>query len=83
VFETNGCTATGKTKHNLSGDPKLGPLGNHGGTTETQALLAGSPALKAGNPATLNGVGNHCEPTDQIGTPRPKGKCDIGAFQNP
>lgn len=30
-------------------DPLLGPLGNHGGSTPTHALLKGSPALDAGN----------------------------------
>jgi hypothetical protein len=54
------CTLTGKKiKHNLTGDPLLGPLQNNGGTTDTQALLAGSPAIGKGNPATPNG-GNHC-----------------------
>jgi Right handed beta helix region len=83
IGKTTSCTLTGKTAHNLTGDPKLGPLGNNGGTTETQALLSGSPALGAGNPATPDGIGNHCKPADQIGTPRPKGKCDIGAYQHP
>ena len=31
-------------------DPKLGPLQDNGGPTETQALLSGSPAIDAGNP---------------------------------
>jgi hypothetical protein len=33
----------------LSVDPKLGPLQNNGGPTQTHALLAGSPAIDAGN----------------------------------
>jgi len=32
-------------------DPKLGPLQNNGGPTQTEALLAGSPAIDAGNPS--------------------------------
>ena len=31
-------------------DPLLGPLQNNGGPTQTHALLAGSPAIDAGNP---------------------------------
>jgi hypothetical protein len=54
---------------------------NSPGLTETQALQAGSPALKAGNPGTPNGKGGHCLPTDQRGVKRTTGKCDIGAFQ--
>jgi len=37
----------------LSGDPLLGPLADHGGPTPTMALLLGSPALDAGDPAVL------------------------------
>jgi len=78
------CTLTGKkTKHNLTGDPMLGPLQNNGGTTDTQALLPASPAAGKGNPATPNGGVRHCFPQDQIGTPRRRGQCDIGAYQTP
>jgi hypothetical protein len=61
----------------LSGDPKLGPLADNGGPTQTMALLAGSPAINAGNNA-------NCLGTDQRGTTRPQpagGTCDIGAFE--
>jgi len=62
-------------------DPKLGPLADNGGPTETMALLTGSPAISAGN-ATA------CEATpvddlDQRGDPRnalTRGTCDIGAY---
>jgi hypothetical protein len=59
------------------------PLANNGGTTETQALGLGSPALAAGNPAKPNkkGSGGKCLATDQIGDTRTKGLCDIGARQ--
>jgi predicted outer membrane repeat protein len=33
-------------------DPKLSPLADHGGPTQTFALLSGSPALGAGGPST-------------------------------
>ena len=34
-------------------NPLLGPLQDNGGPTQTRALLAGSPALNAGDPAQL------------------------------
>lgn len=56
-------------------DPKIGVLANNGGPTQTDALLAGSPAINAGNPAL--GL-----PTDQRGIVRPQGAApDIGAYE--
>ena len=62
------------TNGNIVGsDPVLGPLADNGGPTFTHALLAGSPAIDAGD--TL-------EPTDQRGEARPFGLADdIGAFE--
>jgi autotransporter family porin len=58
-------------------DPRLGPLANNGGPTETFALLPGSPAIDA-----VPSVGAGCLPTDQRGIHRPQGSgCDIGAFE--
>jgi hypothetical protein len=37
----------------LNVNPLLGPLQDNGGPTKTMALLAGSPALNAGDPAQL------------------------------
>jgi hypothetical protein len=54
-------------------NPLLGPLANNGGTTETMALLSGSPAIDAGT-----SVGAPL--TDQIGQLR-DGCPDIGAFE--
>jgi fibronectin-binding autotransporter adhesin len=82
IGDSSNCTVSDKTVHDLSGNPMLGPLQNNGGTTDTQALLTGSPALGAANPGSLSG-GSHCETTDQIGTARTKGDCDIGAYQLP
>ena len=59
----------------LRGDPRLDPLANYGGRTETHRLAAGSPAINAGE---------RCGSTDQRGRPRPApsgGRCDIGAFE--
>ena len=39
-------------------NPLLGPLANNGGPTMTHALLAGSPAIDAGDPAAVAGVGS-------------------------
>jgi CSLREA domain-containing protein len=65
----------------LGQDPKLGPLTNNGGPTQTLALLPGSPAIDAGNNGT-------CETTDQRGVARPydgdkngSAICDMGAFE--
>jgi CSLREA domain-containing protein len=56
-------------------DPKLTPLGDHGGPTPTHALLAGSPAIDLGPAAG-------CLPADQRGRMRPAGSgCDSGAVE--
>jgi CSLREA domain-containing protein len=83
------CSRTASAGHNLSSDatcgggpgdilktnPKLGPLADNGGPTQTLALLPGSPAVDRGNNAT-------CATTDQRGVPRPVGPaCDIGAYE--
>jgi CSLREA domain-containing protein len=63
-------------------DPKLGALGANGGPTPTQPLLAGSPALDAGNPATPGSGDGTCAATDQRGARRPGGPaCDMGAYE--
>jgi hypothetical protein len=73
--------------HNLiGGDPKLGPLADNGGPTQTMALLAGSPAIDAGDDCVVN---NSCTPaltaaltTDQRDFARKVGAhVDIGAFE--
>lgn len=62
----------------LTGDPHLGPLANNGGPTDTVALLAGSPAIDAGN----DGACSAFTPTDQRGVSRPQGPhCDMGAYE--
>jgi len=50
---------------------RSGTLSDNGGATQTIPLLAGSPAIDAGE---------GCSPTDQRGLPR-KGPCDLGAFE--
>jgi hypothetical protein len=66
--------------HNLLGSftnplaPLLAEPSNYGGTTETLALLPGSPAIDAGSSA-------YGGSTDQRGKPR-VGRTDIGAFES-
>src|SRR5438132_373188 len=62
-------------------DPRLGPLQANGGPTPTLALLAGSPAIDAGDPSAFPA-------TDQRGFPRPAAGSgrgvalpDVGAFE--
>lgn len=70
----SNCTLTGDNTGNITSvDAKLGVLKANGGTTQTQALLDGSPALDAGN---------GCESIDQRGAVRPQGSgCDSGAYE--
>ena len=84
----------GTSMHNLFGvDPKLGPLQNNGGPTQTLALLSGSPAIDHGNnnyvtnpPITAAEVPNIASILlyDQRGPGFPRienGIVDIGAFE--
>jgi hypothetical protein len=66
-------------------DPNLGPLQNNGGPTLTMALLSGSPAIDAGNPAGCTNDKGKLLKTDQRGKARPDkggtGLCDIGSYE--
>ena len=67
-------------------DPNLGPLQDNGGSTLTQALLDGSPAINAGdNSAAVDANGDPLS-TDQRGAGFPRivgGTVDIGAYESP
>jgi hypothetical protein len=76
VIEDNSCGFQGGM------DPKIGPLQDNGGPTETHALLAGSPLLDR-IPSGSNDCGALVS-EDQRGAARPQpvnGACDIGAFE--
>lgn len=67
---TVGCTFAPATGDLQNLDPKLGPLADNGGFTQTHALSKGSPGRNAG--------GGDCAVTDQRGVDR---NCDIGAYE--
>ncbi len=63
-------------------DPLLRPLQDTGGPTLIYALMPGSPAIDAGNPAMSGSDESACLDTDQRGVTRPQGdRCDIGAYE--
>ena len=71
VVDTGVFPGEGNTK----ADPKLGPLADNGGPTQTCALLEGSSAIDSG---TDTGAPS----TDQRGVSRPQGLgYDIGAYE--
>lgn len=83
LVEDGTCSAGGVNL--LTGDPLTGLLADYGGPRigadsaaplHTHALLPGSPALDAGDPAT-------CLAADQRDITRPQGAiCDIGAYES-
>jgi len=88
-------SGTALPKFNQPGDqtgianPMLGPLANNGGPTKTHEVLAGSPAIDAGDPAAIAGDagvplsdqrgGAYVRVYDGGGAPG--GRIDIGAFE--
>ncbi len=62
-------TGTGDVDYTPAGLDPSG-LQDNGGPTFTHALLAGSPAIDAGNPASPGSGGIVCEATDQRGAAR-------------
>ncbi len=84
LIERPECDVTGVTTGNIRGQKALlGPLVRQGGRTPIHAVLPGSPARNAANPAVPGSGGTACEATDQRGVVRPQGgRCDIGAFED-
>jgi len=85
IQDVGNCTIIGDMTGNIMGqDPQLGPLQDNDGATNTQALLAGSPAIDAGNPHGCVDANGEALATDQRGAPRVVGaRCDIGAYEAP
>lgn len=80
IGDTTGCTLVGVAAGNQLGvDPLLGALAANGGPTRTHALLDGSPAINAGNPAAPGSAGTACQADDQRGVSRLI--CDTGAYE--
>lgn len=88
IQKFNGCAMAGRGGNLLHVLPLLGPLQDNGGATWTHALLAGSPAIDAGNPAGCKDGNGVMLTTDQRGSVRPVDGdgdnmivCDVGAFE--
>jgi len=83
IEEHASCAITGIPLGNITDqDPQLGPLQDNGGSTQTQALLAGSPASNAGEEPVCTDNNAAAITTDQRGVHRPiGGACDIGAYE--
>jgi beta-glucanase (GH16 family) len=73
LVQDDTCSPVASDK--VGADPKLGPLADNGGPTQTHALLAGSQATDAADGVTSPA-------TDQRGVTRPQGLLpDIGAYE--
>lgn len=88
IQKVNGCAMAGVGGNLFRMLPLLGPLQDNGGATWTMALLAGSPAIDAGNPAGCKDENLAVLTTDQRGYVRPVDGngdniivCDMGAFE--
>lgn len=80
LIENPGDAVNGTNLNNRFGiDPNLGPLADNGGPTLTHALVPGSPALDAGDPAIPSPP-----PTDQRGPGFVRlfnSRIDLGSFE--
>jgi chitodextrinase len=78
-IDTGSSCGFSGTNHSMNNtQPELDALASNGGSTQTMALPAGSPAIDAIPPSTPGCTGS----TDQRGIARPQGKgCDIGAYE--
>ena len=78
-IDTGSSCGFSATNHSLPNtQPQLDALASNGGSTQTMALPAGSPAIDAIPTSTSGCAGT----TDQRGIARPQGNgCDIGAYE--
>jgi hypothetical protein len=85
VMPASGCSVPGYTCANIiSADPRLGPLQNNGGPTQTYALLPGSSAIDQGwNFGLTTDQRRLPRPVDDPSIPNVSGGngTDIGAFE--
>lgn len=94
IGDGTGCTFSNATGDQIGTgsapiDPLLGALADNGGKTQTMTLLAGSPAVDAGNPAGCADASGAVLTRDQRNYPRPEDGnasgtaiCDIGAYEH-
>ena len=83
---SNNLIETGNCPFTTNLDPMLSALGNNGGSTQTFALIPGSPAIDSGNNAACAAA--PINNLDQRGGTRPldgdgngSTNCDIGSFE--
>ncbi|MBL8045774.1 MAG: CSLREA domain-containing protein [Anaerolineales bacterium] len=89
IQDTTGCELEGDLTGLISNTPALlDGLQENGGTSRTHALLAGSPAIDAGNPTGCKEQAGNNLFNDQRGFSRPvdgdkngNAVCDMGAFE--
>jgi hypothetical protein len=87
IEDTTGCTVTGDETGNMyNQDPRIGPLADNGGPTQTHALLFASPAIDAVIECDCTTVDGDPVTQDQRAMKRPAdgdmnrtAYCDIGA----
>ena len=89
IQDVGNCNLTGNLTGVITGvSPLVGPLQDNGGYTFTAALLPGSPAIDAGDPAGCTDASGDLVSVDQRGYNRSvdgdgdgTARCDIGAFE--
>jgi CSLREA domain-containing protein len=83
IENTSNTTITGDTTGNqLNIDPLLAPLGDYGGSTQTHALLPGSPVIDKGSSSgSSTDQREAVRPFDDTGIPNTDDGSDIGAFE--
>jgi hypothetical protein len=85
ITNVTGATLQGPTTHNLINvNPLLGPLTFNGGSMTTHALLAGSPAINAGNNILAVDQNGSALTNDERGAGFPRiynSTVDIGAYE--
>jgi len=80
--QSGNCSIIGGAGNQYGVDPQLAPLFDYGSGVPTHALLPGSPARSAGNPAVPGSGGSACALHDARGVDRSKNTpCDIGAYE--